>query len=392
MKTVVIGSGRVGCGCAAQLLHDAGHEVWMIGRGAMIARLERQRRFRLVLTDGRSSTKRQIEIAGAVDHADAAAARAAIASADLVCTAVGEPALVQVIPLLAAGLADAKHPVDVIGFENIEDAGSILAAGVRRQLGQAAGRHGYSGAVVDRVLAQRILPEAADEPARILGEPGGDVTVDATTLTGNLPPIAHLVPVEDFRAHYRRKLYRYSTGHATTAYLGRLKGYRELHTAIRDAEIRRFVLAAMDEGRIGLAHSYGAGVAGTRRDLESIVRRFENAAIGDTVARVGRDVPRKISRSERLVGAARLAARAGLVPVNLTRVVAAALHSSGDYSPCGDTAELVSSLTGLARRHPLTALIAESWRALARAEAGTIPPLQRPTWAWEAPQPMAVAS
>ena len=52
----------------------------------------------------------------------------------------------------------------------------------------------------------------------------------------------------------------------------------------------------------------------------------------------------------------------------------------------------MSSLTGLARRHPLTALIAESWRALARAEAGTIPPLQRPTWAWEAPQPMAVAS
>ena len=81
------------------------------------------------------------------------------------------------------------------------------------------------------------------------------------------------------------------------------------------------------EGRRGLAARYGEEVSGISDDLEAILSRFRNAALGDTVDRVGRDALRKLGRGERLVGAARLAAKGQVPPIHLTRAAAAALVS-----------------------------------------------------------------
>jgi hypothetical protein len=148
-----------------------------------------------------------------------------------------------------------------------------------------------------------------------------------TVLTGfvSTTAVAGVGGGADYPACLRRKLFTYSAGHATCAYLGYLKGYRYIHSAVRDPEIRRTVLEAMAEGQRGLAVAYGPAFAGGRAELHGILARFDNAALDDPIARVARDPLRKLNPQDRLVGAARLASRAGVTPTSLATAVAAAL-------------------------------------------------------------------
>jgi ketopantoate reductase len=63
MKAVVFGPGRIGCGFVGQLLRAAGYDLVFVGRGPIVDHLARLGRYRVRLTDGRTTT-REIEIAG----------------------------------------------------------------------------------------------------------------------------------------------------------------------------------------------------------------------------------------------------------------------------------------------------------------------------------------
>lgn len=319
MKAVVIGPGRVGCGFAGHLLHRSGFDVTFIGRPVTAARLRRAGYYVVRLSDGRKVRDELVPSNGAVDMHDLRLAADTVATADVVGVAVGTDAFDDVAAVIAAGLSQARRPVTVIAFTNDEHAGGLLRNAVERLAGPGVvERHGFSGAVVDRAIAHRIIPEHPDAPMVLISEPVDSFILDGTALgdggVSSVPEIVGMTVSEDFAAAYRRKLFRYSAGHATVAYLGQLKGYRYMHAAVLDPEIRVTARAAMREGRTGLAAAYGAALAGTDAELNAILARFGNAALADTVARVGRDPRRKLRPDDRLIGPARLAIQAGASP------------------------------------------------------------------------------
>lgn len=384
---VVIGAGRVGLGVAAHLLHHGGLAVTVLARGGTAQDLARHGVVRIRLTDGMTVTEEELVLHVIDLDRDRARAVAAIGAADLVATAVGARRLRELGPLLAAGLqqADRSHTLDVIAFENRADAAEVLRSEVERIIGPV--RHGIAGAVVDRVVAHRH-PATDATPLTVVGEPTCHVAVDASAVAQDWSHLPHVELVHPFQAWFHRKLHRYSAGHATAAYLGRLKGYRFVHSAVADPEIAAVVLAAMEEGRRGLEQRYGSHVAGPPRDLQAILARFRNAALGDTTERVGRDVPRKVSRHERLIGAARGASRAGVDPTSLTLAVAAAIAGESTDScgiPTVDQLHEVTRLTGLSPTHAITDLVLESAVRLGMdRHAGTaLLSLDDPFPAWE---------
>lgn len=385
MRAVVLGAGRVGCGFAADVLTRSGYSVTVVGRGTAISRLRRHRGFWFVRAEGGdAATDHWISLAGAVDTHDAEAVAHAISHADVVCTAVGAGNLEGASAVVAEGLSRSQTPTMVIGLENLEDAGASLHSGVLAHIGPDADRHGFTGAVVDRVVAQRVVPEDENHPVTFIGEPGDEFVVDAAALTDSVAhaPIVGMLPVDDFTAYFRRKLYRYSAGHAAAAYLGRLKGYRFLHAAIRDPEIRRVVTRVMKEGRKALLGRYGSDVAGNKKDIRTIVNRFGNAALGDTVDRVGRDVPRKVSGGDRLVGPARWALDAGVEPDGLVAAIAAALFSHSVVQSLNEARARTAVMTGLPADHELVTLIAQEWTQLSEGGAGLLLSLPDQLWAW----------
>ena len=401
MKAVVFGPGRIGCGFVGQLLSGSGYELIFVGRGPVVDQLSRVGRYRVRLTGGTHASDLKIEVAGvrALQTVDVEAVTSAVAAADLVAVSVGPSNLNAVAPLLAAGLARRTSPVNVIAFENCSDPGGCLRDAVIRNLpALATAGHGFSGALVSRIVTRRIGDPGGAEPLVFLGDLPSAFVVDGPSLCAPLPSIEGLRAVDDFRAWVMKKLYTFSAGHAAAAYLGALKGYHYVHSAIRDPEIRSAVLAAMEEGRRGLARRFGPGLAGDRAELDAIVARFENAALNDPVGRVGRDPLRKLGPEDRLVGAARLAAEAGVQPCRLALVAAAAMCfvCAQDPAACRTPAATVRSVAGLDPRQGLGLEIFEAFNRLVegREDDNVLLSLRELVWSWTrdpvAPAPVAL--
>lgn len=399
MKAVVIGPGRVGCGFAGHLLHRAGFDVAFIGRPVTAARLRRAGYYVVRLMDGREVRDELIPSNGAVDMGDLRLDADTVAAADVVGFAVGTDAFDDV----GAVLSQARRPVTVIAFTNDEHAGRLLRNAVEWLAGPGVvERHAFSGAVIDRAIAHRIIPENPDAPMLLIGEPVDSFIIDGTALgDGGVTSVLQIVGVtvsEDFAAAYRRKLFRYSAGHATVAYLGQLKGYRYMHADALDPEIAAAARAAMREGRTGLAAAYGAALAEGDAELDAILARFGNAALADSVARVGRVPRRKLRPGDRLIGPARLAIQAGASsPQALATVAGAALCFSDGAQPSltqhlagadarttsREVGSLLSEISRLQSTDALSVQIRSAWTRLAAGQGGNLLlSLRDRTWAW----------
>lgn len=388
MKAVVFGPGRIGCGFVGEVLHRAGFGLAFVGRGAMAEHLARTGRYRVRLTDGRGGREEEVPVARALAISDVEAVAAVVADADLVAVSVGAQSLSAVAPALARGLSRRASPVNVVAFENCSDPGGCLRSDVLRAApGLERAGHGFASALVSRIVARRIGDPEAVDPVAFLGDVEGAFVVQATALCRPLPPLPGMRLAADYGAWLAKKLFTFSAGHAAAAYLGALKGYHFVHTAIRDPEIRAAVAEAMEEGRQGILRRFGREVAGEPAELEAILGRFENAALCDPVTRVGRDPLRKLGSEDRLVGAARAASAAGLRPRRLALVAAAALCfqcAEERGAPASSPEATLRTVAGLDPQRGLGRDVAQAFARLAqgREPDGVLLSLRRLVWSW----------
>jgi mannitol-1-phosphate 5-dehydrogenase len=404
MRAVIVGTGRVGCGFVGPALRAAGFDLVFVGRNTpMVEHLGRLGRYRVRLIQAGQVEEQVVDGVRSIHCSDADAVTREVVAADLVATAVGADSMPAAASLIARGLFRRPGPVNVLAFENLVDAGPRLRALVTEQVlaGDGTSRHGFAGALVTRVIAQRLGDPLGDEPVTFVGDPPCAFRVEASGLGPSLPPIPGMTLARDYAACMMSKLYVFGAGHATAAYLGYLKGYRFVHSAIRDPEIREVTLGAMSEGQHGVAARFGADLAGGPDDLPAVLARFENAALCDPVCRVGRDPCRKLACDDRLVGAARLAEEAGGTARNLALAIAAALYfqSVGDPSAvalrtrlrtCGVRATL-RSVCGLDPRGPLIERVERAWNLLTpgRHPENFLLTLEPCAWAAERRRPRA---
>ena len=336
MKTIVFGAGKIGCGLAGQLLRDSGHEVVFVARSASIAEhFNRVGRY-IVRLVGRGET-REVMVNGirAVSADETERVAEEIADAGLIITSVGCDNLENISGLIAAGIKRRVEPINILAFENSGSAGPSLRGWVGRHLpaGFPLERNGFAGVLISRAVTQRTGDPASDEPLVFVGDTYSRFIVDGTDLRGTLPQIEGMLVTDNYEAWVQKKFCMFSAAHATTAYLGHLKGYRYIHTAIRDPQIRASVHAVIKEGQQGLAARHGAELAGDESDCQEVLERISNAQLCDPIIRVGREPGRKLKAEDRLVGTARLAEAAGIEPKNLGLAVAAALFFNNYKDP-----------------------------------------------------------
>jgi mannitol-1-phosphate 5-dehydrogenase len=175
--------------------------------------------------------------------------------------------------------------------------------------------------------------DLASDPLLLFAEEYETLIIDKRGFKGPIPDVRGLCPVEPIEAYVDRKLFIHNLGHAAAAYLG----YRELASgdprtatipralALPGVEVR--VRRAMNQSAAALLAEYPGVFSG--RDLsdhiDDLIRRFKNTALADTVHRVGRDLPRKLSRDDRLTGAMLLCAKHNLPFDVIAEVYRAAL-------------------------------------------------------------------
>ena len=367
MKAVHFGAGNIGRGFVGLLLHEAGYEVVFSDVAApLVDAINAASEYTVheVGDGGRDLTVTGFRAVNS--QTDPEKVVAEIADADVVTTAVGPTILRFVAPHIVAALTarDAGlPPLQVMACENAINATHLLRDEVVAAAGDAwpqiAGRAVFANTAVDRIVPGQ--PEGAGIDVTV--EPFFEWAIERGPFGDAAPEIPGAHFVDDLAPYIERKLFTVNTGHAATAYLGAQAGIEKISDALADPSIEAAVAKALEEtsGILLAKHEFDAADLADYR--ATIIGRFRNPALPDTVWRVGRQPLRKLSRKERFIGPAAEAAERGLPTAGLETAIAAALafHDPEDAQSVDmqrllaerDAAAFTAEVTGLEPEHPL---------------------------------------
>lgn len=371
-KAVHFGAGNIGRGFVGLLLHEGGYEVVFSDVATALVDAINAADEYTVHEVGEGGRDRVVTGFRAIDSAaDPDGVAAEVATADVVTTAVGPTVLRFIAPHIVAGLAlrepDAA-PLQVMACENAIGATDTLRAHMQEAAGEAwdalAGRAVFANTAVDRIVPGQPEGQGID----VTVEPFYEWAIERHPF-GDAPPSipgAHFV--DDLAPYIERKLFTVNTGHATAAYLGARAGLERISDALADETVAAGVARALEETSGILVAKHGFDPAELAEYRATILGRFRNPALPDTVRRVGRQPLRKLSRHERFVGPAAEAVERGLPVDGLLAAMGAALvFDDPEDEQSVELRRLLTELdpnaftahvTGLEPEHPLFARFA----------------------------------
>ncbi|HEY3332834.1 MAG TPA: hypothetical protein VGK19_22565 [Capsulimonadaceae bacterium] len=343
LKAVQFGAGNIGRGFIGQLYAESGFETVYIDVDAvLIATINSRGSYPLRLVGSRGdTTDLTIGPVRAVDGRDIDAVAAEIATADVAGTSVGVKALPYIAKAFAAGInaraVAGALPLNVLLCENQWHAAAMVRDILTPNLtptasAYAATKLGLVETVIGRMVPAPSAETLAIDPLLVVAEPYKHLPIAASMIVGDLPSIVGVEPAARFDAFEARKLFLHNAAHASLAYLAYPR-HQYIWEAALDPAIRSVCIEALAESREALVAEYAFVDADLKAFADDLVERFENKALGDTVARVAADPMRKLRPSDRLVGAANLCVKHGIKPDALAVVIATALKYDNASDP-----------------------------------------------------------
>ncbi len=324
-KLVIFGAGNIGRSFVGQLFARSGWEVVFADVDVrLVAQLNERRGYSVVVKrEGKSDEEIPVRGVRAVDARDRVAITAEIASADCLATSVGKNALPGLLPVIAEGLMlrerQGRGTLDVILAENDREAPETVRNGLRRLLPEGFPLEHRLGIVETSIGKMVPIMRAEDLDAdrlKVYAEAYNELILDAKGFLGPVPSVTGLVPVEEIEAFVDTKLFVHNLGHATVAYLAFCTdpACRTISAALDLPGVASAASRAMTQSAAALVKAYPGSLSQEYLDhhIQDLLSRFGNSALGDTIHRVGRDLPRKLYRADRIVGAALLCDRFAL--------------------------------------------------------------------------------
>lgn len=341
-RALIFGAGNIGRGFLGSMFTRSGFAVAFADiKPDLVAQLAARSEYPIELVDGEDARTEWVRSIHAIDAWDASVLDEAVASADLMATAVGVKKLPEVASMLAPGLRrrldGGVPPVSILVCENMIGANRLLRDETEKHLPDA-----YREALVEQigfveVTVGRVVPGAQDgaaDPLLLLAEPYGKLPYDRTLWRGEPYDIVDAVACDRFEYQILFKLLLQNMGHAVAGYLGYLQGYVYIHEAVRDPAIREAMRGAMSESARALEKAFPKDAGDVWRNVDDLVMRYANPALMDPITRVCADPLRKLGPNDRLVGALKLCIQQGVPCPNILRGIAAALR----FDPPGDEA------------------------------------------------------
>ncbi|KAF8505122.1 mannitol-1-phosphate 5-dehydrogenase [Hysterangium stoloniferum] len=258
----------------------------------------------------------------------------------LVTTSVGLPVLPKIAGPIARGISQRRKagsgPLNVIACENGVGATEKLREAVFEHLSEEDKKYAKEHVGLANCSVDRIMPPFEnDSPLDVGVEYFCEWIVERGPLTGidnsGTLGIKGMALTDELPGYVERKLFTFNCGHATTAYLGFLKGYPTIFDSIQDEEILRIVEGAMQEGGAALVKKHPTFTLDEQQKyIKRTLDRFRNPNVVDNVKRVGRQPLRELAKNDRLLGPVYTAREYRLPIDNLARGIAAAMSYEND--------------------------------------------------------------
>lgn len=318
-KLVLFGAGKIGRSFIGQLFSRGGyHVVFVDVYRPLIDEINRRKNYNVVIKSDTDEVINISNISGVyADNEEQVAEE--VATAGIVAVSVGQNGLKQIFSLLAKGLTKRgerfnNHPLDIIIAENLRNAAACFETELLKLL-PANFPFRQSVGLIETSIGKMVplmqKKDLQNNMLQIFAEPYNTLILDKKGFKNAIPAINGLAPKENIKAWVDRKLFIHNLGHAITAYIGFLydPSFIYIYEALAVKEIYHFVEAAMMQAAEILKKKYPGEF--TDEDLtdhiHDLLARFQNKTLGDTIFRVGCDLPRKLSAEDRLAGAIHLA-------------------------------------------------------------------------------------
>lgn len=339
-KIVVFGAGNIGRSLVGQLFSKAGYEVVFVDvDNEIIHALNKQKTYTIEVKDKNSETI-CVENVRAVHLKDSKKVTNEIVSADIISTAVGVNNLQGVYPHIARGLTKRtklrKGPIDIIICENIKDSSSVFNEGLTKYLPKKYHLDSMAGLVeacIGKMVPIMSKMDRRKDPLLVYAEAYNTIILDTKGFKCGVPKIDGIELKKNITAFVDRKLFIHNMGHAATAYLGYLTdpNMKYIWEAISNKQIHESVEEAMCESGEALIIEYADEFnnENIHEHIKNLIERFSNKSLGDTIFRVGRDIPRKLSRNDRLIGALLLDEKHSVPAPFTTLIIPAAMLFRG---------------------------------------------------------------
>jgi len=200
---------------------------------------------------------------------------------------------------------------------------------------------------VDEIAGLKLKTITPGFKRAFLVEEFNRILVTRTRITNFKPGIKVFIEKDNLLPFEEAKLYGHNAGHSLLGFLGAVKGYTKMTEVKEDADI-------MQIGRNAFLQESGAALikkyahlgdelwtkAGYKDYSEDLLTRMTNPYLADTVARVCRDVVRKLGINERIFGTMQLALEYGIEPKNMAlgaiAGIAVLLDKAKEYNLPGD--------------------------------------------------------
>ena len=339
-QALIYGAGNIGRGFIGQLLYEGGYEIAFIDvNSELINLLNEKGEYPIKLVENDSANEITIKNICGIDGSpeNLCEVEEAISKADIMATAVGVNILKFIMKPIAVGInkrfADLNHaPLNIILCENMIGAGKYMREGIGAHIADEfkdlyEEKIGIVEASVGRMVPVQTEQMKAGNPLRIVTETYNKLYINKEACRGEIPKIENIIPHSPFEYYIERKLYIHNMAHAVCAYLGDIAKYEYVWQAIADLYIKEVAAGAMRNSGMALKRIYGEFDFGY---IDEVIARLKNKALGDTTARVGADIKRKLGPTDRLIGVYKICAENDL-PVNfICFVIAAAVNFKGD--------------------------------------------------------------
>jgi mannitol-1-phosphate 5-dehydrogenase len=258
----------------------------------------------------------------------------------------------SVASLIAEGLKNSRARATIIyTAENNNRAAEILQEAVLKAAGRrsslVARVTGHGPRARDSPKSVQFLNTVIGKMSRVVTEPGeialhnlttiapgiqraflveefNRILVSRTRIPGFKPGIEVFIEKGDLLPFEEAKLYGHNAIHALLGFLGALKGSTTMTELKQDSAIMKIGRDAfLQESGASLIKKYAHlqdelfTDAGYKAYAEDLLERMTSPYLADTVARVSRDLVRKLGLNERIFGTMQLALEYGIGPTNM---------------------------------------------------------------------------
>ncbi|NQT60224.1 MAG: mannitol-1-phosphate 5-dehydrogenase [Bacteroidetes bacterium] len=320
---VQFGAGNIGRSFIGRVFGTNGYEAVFVDiNNAVIDTLNKEGKYTVVIKKN-SVPDRLIEVPNArgVHSQNLEEVINLVKKADIIATSVGKNVLPIIASTIAAGLIERLKaypgkPINIILAENLHNGAEFFKNALNPHLPGDFPLETYVGVIetsIGKMVPIMPLEVVKENPTIVYSEEYNNLILDKKAFIGDIPDIPEIKAVDSIAAYVDRKLCIHNLGHAAVSYFGNeaMPNAVYLYEVLADKKIFNHVQAAMMQSAATLLKEY-PGVftnASLQEHIEDLLERFMNKALGDTIFRVGRDLPRKLYRDDRVLGAAKLCIR-----------------------------------------------------------------------------------